>query len=237
MTTPITLATATERPGSDVSTFALDVYWAAGRSGDDTLAAHVTDCARCREYLASLDALEAKSPPLPALPSPSPAARPRWIVPMAGVLALAAGVALYVKTRAIAPAPDDYVGVKGTPAVQLLVHRARETRIWDGRSPVHPGDALALRVACEGMKRVAVAAPASGAGWARLSSAACEDGDAPLPFTLQVDDAPGDEKLAVVLSRDDLDEGALQRAIAEGKRAADVWVVSFVMPKETEKNR
>ena len=234
------MTTATTTEPTDVSTFTLDVYWAAGRSGDPALGGHVAGCARCSAYLAGLDALEANSPPLPSRPAPMPAARPRWIVPLAGALALAAGIALYVTTRTGTgtDVKDDYVGLKGTPAVQLLVHREHETRIWDGHTPVRPGDALALRVACEGMKRVAVAAPASGtAGWVRLSSTACEDGDAPLPFTLNVDDAPGDEKLAVVLSRDELDEDTLQKAISEGRRVANVWVVSFVMPKDTEKNR
>jgi hypothetical protein len=128
------------------------------------------------------------------------------------------------------------VGIKGTPAVQLLLHRDHDTRLWDGHSPLHPGDALALRVACEGLKRVVVATPGPG-GWIRLSSDACPTGDDPLPFTLQVDSEPGDEKLAVVLSQDELDDGTLQKAIAETRRSADTWVLSFVMPKETEKNR
>ncbi len=221
----------TGRRSDDVSTLALDVYWATGRSGDDALSAHVAECARCSAYLADLDALEASGPPPPAVER---IARRRWMAPAAGILALAAGIALYVKTRP--PEEDHYVGRKGTPAVQVLVHRESDTRIWDGRSPLRPGDALALRVACEGMKHVAVAAPTT-VGWSRLSSASCEDGDAPLPFTLKVDDVPGDEKLAVVLSRDPLDDDTLQRSIAEGRRAANVWVVSFVMPKETEKNR
>lgn len=59
----------------------------------------------------------------------------------------------------------------------------------------------------------------------------------PLPFTLQVDDEPGDEKLAVVLSQDELDDDTLRRAIAETRQTADTWVLSYVMPKQTEKNR
>jgi hypothetical protein len=219
----------TAREGQ-VSTFALDVFAVSGRASDPELAAHVDGCARCRTYLASLDALEASAPPL-RLPTAPP--RRRWLPPAAFALALAAGIALFVATRA--PTRDDYVGVKGTPAIQLLVHRERTTRIWDGRTPLRPGDTLALRVACEGMKHVAVAAPAP-TEWAALSRAACVDGDAPLPFTLRVDDAPGDEKLAVVLSRDELGDDALREVIAQGRRTADVWVVSFVLPKEVEKS-
>jgi hypothetical protein len=228
------------------STFALDVYWSSGRAGDDAIARHVAECARCRAYLESLDGIAAEpAPPIDALaPSsahahahahaPAPVARPRrraWMAPVAASLALAAGALLYVRGQH--PATDDgYVGVKGTPAVQLLVHRDHDTRVWDGRSPVRPGDAVALRVACEGLKRSAVAAPTA-AGWTRLSSSACPEQGDTLPFTLRVDDAPGDERLAVVLSQNEMDEEALRRAIAETRRAEDVWVVSFVLPKET----
>src|SRR5580704_14012677 len=145
--------------------------------------------------------------------------RARDARPVAGAVAMAAAAAFVVRGQL--SETDRYVGIKGTPAVQLLVHRDRDTRLWDGRSPLQPGDALALRVACEGLKRVAVASPGPG-GWARLSTAACPVHDEPLPFTLQVDSEPGDEKLAVVLSQEDLDDEGLRRAIAESRRAADV---------------
>jgi hypothetical protein len=221
---------------SDVSTFALDVYWASGRSGDAALESHVAGCDRCRAYLASLDAIAETGP---ALPSPAPskigATRRSWPVAVTGALALAAGIALAFALRD-RPVPDGYVGIKGTPAVQLLLHRDRDTHVWNGHSPLHPGDALALRVACEGLKRVVVATPGP-SGWVRLSSTGCPVHDDPLPFTLQVDDEPGDEKLAVVLSQDELDDDTLQKAIAETRQTADTWVLSYVMPKETEKNR
>jgi hypothetical protein len=210
---------------SDVSTFALDVFAASGKSGDRALADHVAGCARCRAYLDGLEVLAAGSRPIPAR-------RRRSAVPVAFALAIAAGVAIFIATKG--KERDNYVGIKGgTPAVQILLHRERTTRIWDGQTPVRPGDTLALRVACEGMKHVAVAAP-SGGGWGPLSRTPCTEGDAPLPFTLRVDDAPGDENLAVVLSRDELADDALGAAVAENRRAADVWVVRYVLPKQTE---
>jgi hypothetical protein len=221
------------RNEEELSTFALDVYWAAGRPRDAGVEAHVAGCERCRQYLASLDGLQASAPSAPFVGARPALARRRWALPVAaaGALAMAATFLALVRSRSIEPGA--YVGVKGTPAVQLLVHRERETRIWDGRSPVHPGDALALRVACEGLKHVVVASPANG-GWVRLSGTACPEHDEPLPFTLKVDSDPGDEQVAVVLSQDEIDDQTLERAISESRRTADVWVVSFLLPKTTE---
>jgi hypothetical protein len=221
--------------GEHVSTFALDVYWVSGKQGDPSLDVHVASCERCRDYLAGLDAVAATSPSvsMPVARSPSRGRASRWALPVAGALALAAVVTLLVRGRP--PESDGYVGIKGTPAVQVLLHRNNDTHLWDGHSPVHPGDALALRVACEGLKRVAVATPGPGEGWVRLSSLGCPAHDEPLPFTLQVDDRPGDEKLAVVMSQEELDEDALQKAIADTRRTADIWVVSYVFTKETSR--
>jgi hypothetical protein len=228
---------------TDVSTFTLDVYWASGRAGDPALEAHLAECARCKAYLDELDALAASARPvLPAAAPATAAIAPRGLrarfrgvaLAAGGALALAAGVAIGV--RGLPAKPDGYVGIKGTPAVQVLVHRDRDTGIWDGRSPVHPGDALALRVACEGLRHIAVAAPGP-AGWTRLSNAECPSQSTPLPFTLLVDGEPGDERLAVVLSQDALDDQALGEAIQDTRRTREVWAVQFVLPKTTEVER
>jgi hypothetical protein len=219
---------------AEVSTFALDVFYAGGKAGDPALESHVAGCARCRAYLETLASLETPALRLPA--AAEPPVRRHWALPAVSALALAAAAFLFVHQKAPAPESDGYVGVKGTPAVQLLLHRGNETHIWDGRSPVRPGDALALKVACEGLKHVAVAAPA-GSAWSLLSGAECpaQTSEA-LPFTLRVDGEPGEEKLAVVLSEGALDDAAMKKAIAKGSRDGDVWVVTFTMPKETETN-
>jgi hypothetical protein len=247
--------TATDK--GDLSTYALDVYAASGRPRDAALEAHLAGCARCRAYLAGLDALAAvdASPTWPATPiaptapiapiaptvtpaSDAPIApitrarRGRWVRSAAAAVALAAGVALFVSGRP--EAVTRYVGVKGTPAVQVLVHRERETRIWDGRAPVRPGDVLALMVACEGLGRVAVASPGA-TEWERLSDAACPNQGTPLPFTLVVDRELGDERVAIVFSREEMDDKMLRRAIAQHQRTSDVWVVDLVFTKEVDR--
>jgi hypothetical protein len=219
----------------EMSTFALDLYWASGRPDDAAIEQHLARCARCTEYLRALDSVGAivshrsknRAPPSPRWL--------RWAAPAAGAMAIAAGVALFLRSRR--EAADGYVGLKGTPAVEVLVHRGSETKIWDERSPVQPGDALALRVACEGLTHAAVLSPKA-KGWTRLSEAPCpRDPDSPLPFTLRVDGEPGEEELAVVLSRDGLDEDGLRAAARTRRRDAGVWVVRFTLPKDTEGGR
>jgi hypothetical protein len=222
-----------------VSTFELDLYWASGRPRGTPLEAHVAECERCRAYLVSLDALAADAPAPPsALPAhanaalrlaPHASGNPRaWALPAFGAMALAASIVLLART---ASRPSNgYVAMKGTPAVEILIHRDQATGVWDGRSPVRPGDSLALRVACEGLHVVAVASPGP-AGWRRLSETPCPTSGAALPFTLVVDDQPGDEQLAVVLSQDRLDDALLSTAIGGTERDAEVWVVKLVLPK------
>jgi|HubBroStandDraft_1064217.scaffolds.fasta_scaffold234725_2 hypothetical protein len=231
----------TPRNDPELSSFALDVYWASGRASDPAVTEHVSGCTRCQAYLASLDASALQpSSTAPAFGAAAPQKTPppgglarranRTIVGAFGALALAASVSLLVLRSK--DAPNAYVGAKGTPAVEILVVRDRETRIWDERSRVHPGDALALRVACAGLRDVAVASREA-AGWTRLSDVECPADGVPLPFSLRVDDEPGEERLAVVLSERRLDDGALEQAIDEQRRAKDVWVARFVLPKES----
>ena len=129
-----------------------------------------------------------------------------------GVVAAAAAAVLLVRTLESGSDPALYVGAKGTPAVQALIHRD-QTSVWDGRSPIRAGDAIALRVACEGFPGVTVATPsADRAGWTRLFEGACPANQEPLKFTLVADEEPGEERVAVVLRRDPLDDRQLQIA-------------------------
>jgi hypothetical protein len=224
---------------AEVSTFALDTYFAAGRPPDAVLERHLSGCLRCQRYLAHLEAFAATPThargvlSIPSsrggmeLPGLRERAGHRWGMAAVG-LALAASVAGIARLW-----PNErYVGVKGTPAVQLLVRHHQDTAIWDGHAAVHPGDSLALRVACEGLARVAVASWGPG-GWRRLSDSECPGANAPLPFTLLVDGEPGSERLAVVLSHVPMDDETLRGAIDATRRTTDVWVVDFLLPKAT----
>lgn len=227
-----------------VSPFALDVWFADGCPVDSPLHAHVASCAQCRAYVDALEKLAADVPPAldPArivTSSPSASRRRgrnvlRFAAPAAAALALAASVALFVRRE---PASDgSYVGAKGAPAAQVLVRRNAKAEIWDGRTPIRPGDALAVRVDCERWTRVAVAAPrASGDDWTRVFAAPCAKSNTPLPFTLVADEAPGDERFAVVFSDAELDDARLASAAARAERSRDAWTLQIVVPKRTEK--
>lgn len=188
---------------------------------DPELAAHVAECTQCGAYLRDLGGLA-------AAPVVAPQRGKRRVLPaLTATLALAAAVLLFVKTR---PTEPTYVGTKGTPGVQLLVRRAGATKMWDGREPLRPGDALALHVACEGHARVTVAASANGR-WSALNESACPDKPAVLPFTLVVDDAPGPENVAVVVTDAPVDPSTLRTTIESPDPSS--WVTRLTLPKDT----
>ena len=218
------------------SSFALDVYVASGKAESPDLEAHLRTCGRCRAYVDELDALAKRPPPAwddaPVRPLRSARSRYAWAGALAGALAVAAAAVLVLRTPPTLT-DETYVGVKGTPAVQVLLRRQGRTQIWNGQESVRPGDALALRVGCEGFSHVTVATPGKARGsWTRLADEACPGDDAPLPFSLIVDDHPGEERLIVLLSEHVLDEGTLLDAAGQTSRTRGVWVVPFVFSKD-----
>ena len=216
----------------------LDLHFAT-QAGGGRVEGHVARCEVCRAYLAELEALQADAPAPPArrraLQAPTQRSRSRasgLTLTLAAGLAVLGAVAALLVTSGEVEAPA--VAVKGSPAVQLLVRRGGETRLWDRTSPVRPGDALGLRVACEGFSHVAVAvASREGQGrWAHLSWSECPATGAALPFTLVVDDEPGRERFAVVFGMSVLDARALDRAIERRRLDSEVWVTRFELSKE-----
>ena len=204
------------------STFALDIYWAA-KPHDPELEAHVASCEQCGAYLDQLRTFDAR--PI-ALPAP---ARARWW-PWAIAATCAAAIAVAVVLLRPASSRDDtYVASKGTPAAQILVRRDGVTSQLDRAGKIRAGDVLALRIACEAMTRVTVLARERDS-WKRVSDGECQDGV--LPFTLIVDEQPGDEQLAVVFGIAALDDTAATSAADHQTQDRDVWALRLVLAKE-----
>lgn len=220
------------------STFALDVYQASGKPGDPRIEEHLRGCSQCRAYLEHLDVLRSMQPPpwrAPERPHRrlhEKLLRRRWIASLASAAVLVIGVVVWSKrdTRV----DGSYVGVKGTPAVQALVRSGDQTRVWDGRTPVHPGDAIALRVDCQGFSRVVVTTAATSGTPVRLFDDICPADPAPLPFTLIPDDQPGDERIAITFSEKPLDDRSLATATSEATRARGLWVAVLTFPKQAK---
>lgn len=213
-----------------VSTFALGLHFVDGT--DAAVAAHVASCAACSAYLDGLRALDADGTRLAVPRARKVTSLRRYVAPATAVLALAAGLALWGRSRSVVD--ETYVGVKGAPALQVLVRDADQTRIWDGHSAVHAGDAVALHVACEQLEHVTVTTE-DRHGLVRLWDGPCPKPPAALPFTLRVDDQPGREHFAVVMAKARLDDLALRAALRMSTRAADVWVFAVELPKETRR--
>lgn len=203
------------------STFALDLYWAAPDTRDLELERHLAECDRCRSYVEHLAAVDVRPIALVERRNKS------WLPALvAAALAIAVVIIVLAWPRHTAPT----VAVKGEPGVQVLVHRGAETMLWDPSLPVRARDALALRVACEGMARVSVLVPEA-TGWHLAFEGPCQDGV--LPFTLVVDDQAGIERISVVLSQTELEVTAAQRAAELETRSTALWTTRFTFAKET----
>jgi hypothetical protein len=69
----------------------------------------------------------------------------------------------------------------------------------------------------------------------RAAEAACPSQPGVLPFTLVVDERPGDEELGVVFTTEKADERAATTAVASELSPPQTWVVRFVLPKEVSR--
>ncbi|MEZ4240559.1 MAG: hypothetical protein R3F59_31270 [Myxococcota bacterium] len=162
---------------------------------DPATQAHVDACDACRAHVEAVCA-----PPPPMSGRIRALRRPR-----ARLVAVA--VALAALLVLVRPAP--YVGTKGGPTVEVWTRRGDEVARWDG-APLHPGDSLRLRVDPGPHRRVTVLAGAD------VLYAGAVDGPGALPTSWRLDDAPGPERLRVVLSGGDQPD----------------WTLALDLPKE-----
>jgi hypothetical protein len=145
---------------------------------------------------------------------------------------LAAGFAWFAPSPERESARGSYVASKGQPGAQAIIRSDGRSQIWDGKRPLRKGDAIALRAWCEGFAHVAVITPSAIDGeWSRLFDGPCPRESEPLPFTLVVDDQPGEERLALVFSATRVADEALRSAARRTEHTPETRVIHLSFRK------
>jgi hypothetical protein len=206
---------------------------AAADLGPPDVRGHVAESARCSEYVHSIR----EGAPLPQLAPRRPPRHRQWpiVAGVAAVIAAAAGVAILLE-KPQEPEPIAYVGTKGQPSLALYVKRAEEVFAWQQDQFVMPGDRLRIEVAADGFEHITVLS--YGALERKLErlydSRIDPSGSALLPVAWQVDDAPGDETLVVVLSPAALSEDEITGLLDHPERASGIWLKRLLLRKRLE---
>ncbi|RLB52938.1 MAG: hypothetical protein DRJ42_13440 [Deltaproteobacteria bacterium] len=158
----------------------------------------------------------------------------RWGIGATGLAALVAITFLILRPGPVTDSTE-YTTVRGAPAVGLYVKRGTRVMLWDGQRPVAAGDRLRLKVVAEGFTHVSVLTEGDAGDYSILYEASVEpSGENVLPPAWEVDDAPGDESLTVILSRTPLASDSIGAIIRGGAPGDDVWVRRLSIPKVEE---
>lgn len=205
------------------SAFELDAL--AVGAADETATAHVRECSHCQAHLVRVQ----QPLPMPAWAvqlahAPSPRKWLRWPTALGLASIAAASVLLVARPRPLDP------GEKGSPSIALYVKRGGAVSLWDGRAPLHPGDAIELKVAAQGYARVAVAS-VEGASFVELYQGAIE-GDGLLPWSWTVDSAPGPEILLISFSNWPVTLAEQRAGLEHPQRTTAVWATRLELRKE-----
>jgi hypothetical protein len=216
----------------------LDRYALDGNVSED-VRRHVTECPTCQ---ANVEAVQ-RPLPVPTWAREVATKRPLaarklfgWIAGAAG-LSAAATVALLVMRPAHRVEETSYDTTRGAPSVGLYVKRGTNVSLWDGQSPMQPGDRLRLKVVPEGLTHVTVFSPApASTGPAPtlkvLYAARVEPHrENLLPRTWEVDHAGGRESLLVVLSRSPISVDQANSLGSHANVQSGVWVWRLTMSK------
>jgi hypothetical protein len=169
---------------------------ALGASREATRA-HVDQCPQCQAHLAQLEWQTSVPDWVRGRGAPKPrTVGARWR--LLGLVATFAGAAaVWVMVSHVPPAETVGAEKAAGPGVALYVKHGDQVLLWDGQTPVHPGDHLRLQVAPEGFAHIRVTG--------EVPSDVLYEADLPaaggfLPLSWRVDEAPQEEVLDVTLS-------------------------------------
>jgi hypothetical protein len=189
-------------------------------------------CERCREHLASVEVVPAPLPPWLATLQPRQArqvrqVRPTWVLPVALAASALVALGLFMHLPAVRPAT-----AKGAPSIALYVKHGDSVELWDGHSPLQPGDRVRLQISADGFRYATVTAPHQ--EQPLFKGEVDPEKPALLPDSWRVDDAPGDEGLILALSAHPLEAGELEAAQSAKRRDAEIWTTELRLPKTTQ---
>lgn len=199
---------------------------------------HLAGCPRCQAHMARIE-------PEPEVPGwvrrlPARSRRPWWaelraVIAGGAVVAAAAALLLLVFTGDDRELPVDVrpatTTAKGGPEILVHIKRGDVVWRWDGRSPLQPADRFRLEVAPGGHRHIAVLTDGDSEQRVLLYQGplAPQAGSLLLPTAWEVDDAPGPERLLIVLSDAPLDP-VVRGADLDG---AGTWHTTLTLPKQT----
>lgn len=208
-----------------------------GVGHDASTAAHLADCARCREYVTSYrPAIE----PADALPSkasaPERPRRTRARLAWAGSVALVAFVFLalvaLVFLRFCEVTPDRYDPyVESDPSAALVVRHGNVLTPWDG-APARMGDHIVLKVMPGEFEHVAVFhLPASGGPERLYTGRLRPRATATLPKAWQFSPSREPGQLGILFSHVELSDEAA-KVLLRARDPHEGWLVRLVLPKQ-----
>jgi hypothetical protein len=218
---------------------------AAGLPADPASVEHVGGCERCRERLASIQLQRNQSQSAPefrrvlrSLRPVQPVAwwRRRWLLPLAGVTAVAA--LLLLPKRPLA----DGDRIKGRTVLALVKEPTGE----DVRGVVHPGEQVSLAVGSAGASNVIVMAVGEDGAVSKLWPLdRSESGPAPKGAAVKLAPSfivtPGAAQLMAFFSEERLPaktvEESLEAAVAEARRSGQSPIMASPAPIPSETGR
>lgn len=191
-------------------------------AGEIDASAHLSECATCA---ARWDALQADAAGPSLRPPVAPTATPRWPI-YGGLLAAAAAIVFFVMRLTTGPIDDgDGIRLKGDFALEVHAHDGTRSRqVLDGDT-VTAGERLGFRVksTCGGHLLI-LGRDAKGEAWLAYPQ---QGGGKSAPFgpakamqdlkqAVQLDAAPGDERLDALLCDAPIDQATAAPILARG---------------------
>ena len=194
------------------SSFAWDDHDIHGTPFPEAVARHVDGCPRCRVAAERREASRqvfAARVAWPLRQRLATAPRRRWTLwPTSLIVAAAAAASLFAVIQLRRPDAGPYIGAKGDVAIELAGRRGGRVFPVDSDTIAEPGDELELTVRAAAGSPYVLVGSVDGTGWFSPFYPTTLDGHSlpvpaggrPLEPPIVLDDAPGPERIVIVLS-------------------------------------